>query len=79
MVAHARGTGMLAPERGCDSVPQNADIAVSCTRLGVPAALQRRYDPGRIPWIDLLFFRLGTGHCFLSYKEYQISVKTNAE
>jgi hypothetical protein len=51
----------LRQRRRRDSVPQDADIALSCTRLGVPAALQRRYDPGRIPWIDLLFFRVGAG------------------
>jgi hypothetical protein len=53
-MACARGDLVIQFHKG-------TDIALSCTSARACTALQRRYDPGRIPWIDLLFFRLGTG------------------
>ena len=47
--SHTRGykDGLRQRRRG-DSVPQRHRYCLSCTSVGVPAALQRRYDPGRI-------------------------------
>jgi hypothetical protein len=48
MVAYARAQGWLAPGATVIQLSDGTDIALSAHRLRATAALQRRYDPGRI-------------------------------